>query len=228
MDSSEQWFAVHLGRSSNPPHAGWLKITRSRDTNSRRIIVQQVSIHGRLDKRAIDTDAVCKLVLTRRQGRFVPLEVDYADGPVVSQLRFAQGRMQATGSAASENGDPIPDDVMPTFGVFALAATMYNQPEASVTFTPMTEASGRAGTAGSKLVCAGLTTETPFPSTAPLWEVVWFTPEGTRVQAFYFDDEGDLVQADWGGSRARRVATEAEAKPAPKPSRSGRQKKVAG
>ncbi len=228
MESSEHWFAVHLGRSSSPPHAGFLKLTRARDTNSRRIVEQQVSIHGRLDKRAIDTEARCKLVLTRRQGRFVPLEVDFADGQITSQLRFAQGRIQATGSAAGENGDAVSDDVMPTFGVFALAAGIFNQPEASVTFTPLTEATGRLGTAGSKLVCNGLTSETPFPSQTPLWEVVWFTPEGTQVQAFYFDNEGNLVQADWGGSRARRVATEAESKPAPKPSRSGRQKKVAG
>lgn len=227
MDSSETWFAVHLGRSGATSHAGFLRMYRSRDTNSRRIVEQQVSIHGKLDRRAIDHDATCRVVMTRKQGRMVPLEVTFNDGKAESQIKFSAGRMQATGSAASENNDAVPDDVMPTYGVFALAAAIYNQPEASVTFTPLTEATGHLGT-GAKLVCTGQTGLTPFPSPVPLWEVVWFTAEGTRVQAFYFDDKGELTQADWGGSRAVRVANEALAKPAPKPSRSGRQKKVAG
>ncbi|MBE7493183.1 MAG: hypothetical protein HS108_15690 [Planctomycetes bacterium] len=225
MDSSEIWFAVHLGRAASASHAGFLRVYRSRDTNSRRIIDQQVSIHGRLDRRAIDHEATCRVVLTRKQGRLVPLEVAYNDGQQSSQIRFAGGRMQAQGSAASENNDAVPDDVMPTYAVFALASAIYNQPEASLTFTPLTEGSGHLGT-GAKLLCCGRTGTTPFPTAAPLWEVIWLNAEGTRVQAFYFDDKGELAQADWGSSRAVRVATEVQARPAPKPSRSGRQKKV--
>lgn len=228
MDSNETWFAVYLGRAEAAAHAGFLRMYRSRDTNSRRIVEQQVSIHGKLDRKPIDHDATCRVVMTRKQGRMAPLEVTYSDGKAASQIKFVGGRMQATGSAAAENNDAVPDDVMPTYGVFALAGGIYNQPEASVSFTPLTESNGFLGTSGAKLVCNGQTGLTPFPTATPLWEVVWFSAEETRVQAFYFDDKGELIQADWGGSRARRVATEAEAKPVPKPSRSGRQKKVVG
>jgi len=227
MDSNETWFAVHLGKTGATSHSGYLRMYRSRDTNSRRVIEQQVSIHGKLDRKPIDHDATCRIVITRKQGRMVPIEVNYTEGKSASSIKFANGRMQASGTAAGENNDSVPDDVMPTYGAFALAAAIFNQPEASVTFTPLTESSGYLGT-GAKLVCNGQTGITPFATTTPLWEVVWLTAEGTKVQAFYFDDKGELAQADWGGSRAQRVANEAAAKPAPKPSRSGRQKKVAG
>lgn len=228
MSTKETWYAVHLGRSAQAPHAGWLRLARTRDTNSRRVIEQQVSIHGRLDGRTIHTDATCRIALTRREGRLVPLEAHIKEGEREADLRFSAGRLHAAGAAASQDGDAVPDDALPTYAVFAMAQGIFNQPESSLTFTPVTEMTGQFGTAGAKLLCSGQVEETPFLSPLPLWEVIWFSPEGTRVQAFYFDNEGELVQADWGGSRARRVATEAEAKPAPRPARSTRVKKVAG
>jgi hypothetical protein len=228
MSTKETWYAVHLGRSAQAPHAGWLRLARTRDTNSRRLIEQQVSIHGRLDGRAIHTNATCRIALTRREGRLVPLESSISEGDRSAQLRFDSGRMHASGLASSQDGDAAPDDALPTYAVFAMAQGIYNQAESSLAFTPVTEMTGQFGTSGAKLVCMGKVVETPFPSDEPLWEVIWLSPEGTRVQAFYFDEEGELAQADWGGSRARRVATEAEAKPVPKPGRSTRVKKVAG
>ena len=227
MSTNETWFAVHLGRSAAAPHAGWLHMKRTRDTNSRRVIEQQVSIHGRLDGRAVRTDANCRVALTRRQGRLVPLEAQISDGERASHLRIEGGRLHASGAAASQQGDAAPDDAMPTYAVFALAQGIYNQPESSLRFTPLNEVTGQFGTPGAKLVCTGTARKTPFPSPVPLWEVIWFSPEGTRVQAFYFDDKGEMVQADWGGSRARMVDSEVEATPPPKPSRSGRTRKIA-
>lgn len=226
MSTTESWFAIYLGRGEHTSHSGILRLRRARDTNNRRVIDQQVHIHGRLDGRTIKTDAKCRIALTRKQGRLVPQELVFSDGPRTTQIRFAGGRIETQGQAADQNGEVVPDDAMPTYAIFALAAAIYNQPEASIIFTPMSELTGQLGTSGNKLVCTGQTTETPFETPVPLWEVVWFSAEGTRMQAFYFDAKGELEQADWGGSRACAVASQAEATPPPKPARSGRTRKV--
>lgn len=229
MESSQHWYAVHLGKTSQAPHAGWLRVYKSRDTNGRRTLEQQVSIHGKLDGRALHQEATCRVVLTRRQGRMVPLEVEYQDAARQCGLRFHEGRLEASGCAAGENGDALPDDVMPVYGVVALAQGIHNQEGASLTFTPLVETTGQLGSPGSKLVCQGKTEKTPFPGADPLWCVQWLSPEGTQIQAFYFDDEGELLQANWGGSRCRLVESESAARPPEKSSgKSVRRPKVAG
>ena len=92
--------------------------------------------------------------------------------------------------------------------------TIYNQPEATMNFDAIVDSTGALCGHDAKLVAKGMTRKTPFPTLDPLWEVQWLSNEGTRIQAFYFDDEGTLEQADWGGTAARLVQTEDDARPA--------------
>lgn len=129
MQSNETWFAIHLGRPETANHAGFLRMYRAKDTNSRRVIEQTVSIHGRVDRRAIDHDAVCKLILARRQGRLVPLELEYNGSGTVSNVKFASGRLNATGAAAGANNEPAPDDGCPRSGCLRWPAPFTTSPK---------------------------------------------------------------------------------------------------
>lgn len=214
MPSSEHdslWYAVYRVHEGRVLHAGSYHMDLSRDEQGHRVQDHRIKIHGQ----GIDHEAHCRLVLERRAGRFVPLRLDYDETDKQSSISFSEGRIHGTGAAGSHDGAPLPDDAMPTYGIPLLAQAIYNQPESSLSFDALVDATGAMCGADAKLVARGRTSDTPFPTDGKLWEVVWFSNEGTRIQAFYFTDEGTLAQADWGDTRARLVEGEEQATPVP-------------
>ena len=214
MPSSEHdslWYAVYQVHDGKSRHTGSYHIDLSRDDDGHRVQDHRIRIHGA----GLDHEAHCRLVLERKAGRFVPVHLDYDEPNRESSIRFEEGRIHGSGAAADHEGSAVPDDAMPTYGIALLAQTIFDKPEASLSFDALVDATGAMCGADAKLVARGQTDDTPFPADAKLWEVVWLSNEGTRIQAFYFTDEGTLAQADWGDTRARLVNGKEEATPIP-------------
>jgi hypothetical protein len=212
--AADNWYAVYIVRGDEAVHAGHLHVKAQRN-NGCRVLEQNIAINADVEHKAR-----CVLTMERRGGRLVPLEEEYRDRAASTHLEFARGRLRADGSGRENDGDPCPDDVMPTYGVASLAKSIYNQPGASLAFTPMTDSNGDLGSHGSRLVCRGLTDKTPLPVDGEVWKVEWLSPEESVVQTFYFNDEGVVVLADWGGSygvlaESERAAREPDSKALP-------------
>ena len=210
QQDEDLWYQVYLMQEGKHVHAGHFHVVRTRDADGHRVLDQQIIFHGP----GVDHEARSRMVLERRGGRYMPISVRYTEPTLEARMSFEQGRIHATGAAESHDGSSVPDDAMPTYGIATLANTIYNQPEATLNFDAMVDSTGAMCGHDAKLVAKGMTRKTPFPTLDPLWEVQWLSNEGTRVQAFYFDDEGTLEQADWGGTAARLVQTEEDARPA--------------
>ena len=205
----ELWYQVYLTSKDKHVHAGHFHVLKTRDMNGRRVLDQEIIFHGP----GINHEARCRMVLERKAGRFVPVSVRYTEPRLESRMSFEQGRINATGAAESHDGSPVPDDAMPTYGIATLAQAIYNQPEASMNFDALADSTGAICGSDAQLRAHGTTRKTPFPTLDPLWEVEWLSNEGTRIQGFYFDDEGTLIQADWGGTAARLVDSAEAARP---------------
>jgi hypothetical protein len=203
---TDHWYAVYLVRAGEATHAGHLHVQSHRDGDAR-VLEQNITIEGEVNHRAR-----CVLTLKRSGGRLLPLDLKYKDSHTSTHLEFHEGRLRASGGGRENHGDSCPSDVMPTYGVASLAKSIFNQPDASVTFTPMTDSNGDLGAHGSRLVARGLTDHSPFPIVAKCWQVDWLSPEGSVVQSFYFNDEGVVVQANWGGSLGVLAVSEQAAK----------------
>lgn len=208
-ENSSLWYAVYKNGDRGLQHVGSYHSESSRDADGHRIQDHRIVINGE----GLHHRAHCRLVLERRAGRLAPLRVDYDEPGNESSITFDDGRMRATGAAQEHDGAPVPKDGMPTYGISMLAQTIYNQPESSLGFDAMVDATGTVCGANAKLVSRGQTDKTPFPTVSKLWEVEWLSNEGTRRQAFYFTDEGILSQADWGTTFARLIDGEVEATP---------------
>ncbi len=191
---TDHWYAVYLEKDGKATHAGHLHVQSHRQGDLR-VLEQDISIQGE-----VNHNARCVLTLTRSGGRLLPVELKYRDARTSTQLDFHEGRLKASGGGRDNDGDACPNDVMPTYGVASLAKSIFNQPDASVSFTPMTDSNGDIGASGSRLVARGHTRKAPFPLDEDCWQVDWLSPEGSVVQSFFFNDDGVVVQADWGGS----------------------------
>lgn len=222
--STEHWYAIYVGAGPAAQHQGSLRVQIKRDGGSRKI-TQEVMIRG-IGPEGADYKAKSVLSLKRTGGRLVPVESSFKDNSHDCDVEFENGRLNASGDASSHDGEPYPDDIMPGYGLFALASTIFDQEESSISVTVLHEGSTEIGHSGAKLLATGPATNAPFGSTVPLWGVDWLGAEGNRVQSFYFDAEGTLVQADWGGSKARLVDSKEAAAPPRRTGRSGRSKKV--
>jgi hypothetical protein len=213
MSSKEHWYAVHLEQAKNTPHAGFYHVRVDRDEAGHRVLNYQIAFRGEIEDTELDHEASCRIVLERHHGRFTPLEIEYHEPSHAAHMQFVNGHIRATGAAAGHDGASVPDDVIPTYAISVLAEGIYNQPEASVLFSGITEGTGIICASEAKLVAKGKTGNTPFKSRHELWRVDWLSHEGLLTQSFYFSDEGVLEQADWGASRARLVETPEEAIP---------------
>lgn len=222
--STEHWYAIYVGQGAAALHNGSLRVQSKRDGGNRKIS-QDVVLRGAGPERT-DFKAKCVLQLKRTGGRLVPESYSYRDNTHDCSCEFEGGRLDASGNGSEHDGEPYAADVMPGYGLFALASTIFNQPEASASVTVLHEGAAEQGQSGGKLLAMGQTRETPFGTERPLWRVDWLGAEGNRVQSFYFDDEGTMQQADWGGSQARLVDSKEAATPPRRTGRSGRSKKV--
>jgi hypothetical protein len=202
--NEEHWYAIYAEQS----HVGHMRVTNHRDDDGVRHLKQTVHLDGEIGAEELPHDASSSLRLIRKNGRYVPLSYQYEDRGQRCNVTFRDGRLHADGSAADHDGALAPDDVMPTYGVQALASCIYNQPGSQLTFTPMTDSDASFGKGGCKLVCSGQVEH----EGERLWEVIWLNATGTRIQAFYFDDRAVMQRADWGGTRARLVEHEALAR----------------
>ena len=203
---TDHWYSVYLVKGADATHAGHLHVQSHRQGDIR-VLEQNITIEGEVNHKAR-----CLLTLTRSGGRLLPLELKYRDGNTSTHLEFQDGRLKASGGGRDNDGDSCPNDVMPTYGVASLAKSIYNQPDATISFTPMTDSNGDVGAHGSRLVARGLTDQTPLPTREKCWAVSWLSPEGSEIQSFYFNNEGVVVQADWGGSLGVLAGSEQAAK----------------
>lgn len=205
MSIKDHWYAVHLGKDEDAPHAGFYHVMADRDEDGHRVINYQIAFKGAIDGRELDHEASCRVILERKGGRFAPLEIEYHEPSHAAYMSFVDGHVSANGAAAGHDGDIMPDNVIPTHAISLLAEGIYNQKEASVLFSAIAEGTGSICATEAKLVARGKTSDTPFKTNEELWKVDWLSHEGVHSQSFYFTDEGLLVQADWGGSKARLV-----------------------
>jgi hypothetical protein len=199
--NAEHWYAIYADQN----HVGHMRVIDRRDDEGVRHLEQTVHL---IAQDGVTHDATSLLRLLRKDGRYVPLGYRYKDTRQECNVEFKDGRIAADGSAADHDGALAPGDVMPTYGVQALASCIFNQPSSQLTFTPMTDSDASLGKGGCRLVCRGQAEH----EGELLWEVIWLNAAGTRIQAFYFDDKAVMRRADWGGTRARLVEHEALAR----------------
>lgn len=213
MSTKDHWYAVHLGTGRDAPHAGFYHVKEERDEAGHRVLNYQIAFKGELDGRQLDHEAACRIVLERREGRFAPLEIEYHEPSHAAKMTFRDSHLHGTGAAAGHDGVSLPDDVIPTHAIALLAEGIYNQREASLQFSAIAEGTGAICASEARLVGRGKTDEMPFKTIEELWRVDWLSHEGILSQSFYFNDEGLLMQADWGGSTARLVTNPQDAVP---------------